>query len=77
MNVYYIIPNALQNVILSFQEIYKELSRGHMAKRDWAIWDYAWYLAENIIFLKLDSLIPSVISLVFKTILSLSSPPPP
>ena len=42
-----------------------------MAKRDWAIWDYAWYLAENIIFLKLDSLIPSVISLVFKTILSL------
>ena len=47
-----------------------------MAKRDWAIWDYAWYLAENIIFLKLDSLIPSVISLVFKTILSLSSFPP-
>lgn len=42
LSAYYIIviiPNALHNVISSFQEIYNELWKGNMAKRDWAVWD--------------------------------------
>ena len=50
LSAYYImviIPNALYKIISSFQEIYKELSRGHMAKRHWVVWDSGQYLVEK------------------------------